>query len=72
MPRITRKKKPRRGRPPGPPENVRRCLFLVRLTDAELAMFREAAKATDESVADWGRRLLLAACQMSGIKDRAK
>lgn len=56
-----RKKKPRRGRPPGPPENVRRRVFLIRLTDAELGVFTGAAQAAGESAADWARRELMAA-----------
>lgn len=64
-----RKKKPRRGRPPGPPENVRRRVFLIRLTDDEYEAFATAANAAKESVADWARRVL---SQVSGIKDRAK
>ena len=55
-----RKKKPRRGRPPGPPENVRRRVFLIRLTDTELGVFTGAAEAAKESTADWARRVLLA------------
>lgn len=55
-----RKKKPRRGRPPGPPENVRRRVFLIRLTDTELGVFTGAAETAKESTADWARRILLA------------
>lgn len=61
-----RKKKPRRGRPPGPPENVRRRVFLIRLTDVELGMFTATAAVAGESTADWARKALLAACKVSG------
>ena len=63
-----RKKKPRRGRPPGPPENVRRRVFLIRLTDAEFSVFASAAEEAQESVADWAREVLLAACKVSGSR----
>lgn len=56
---MTRKKKPRRGRPPGPPENVRRRLVVLRLTDDERARIEVAASATDEPIAEWMRRVCL-------------
>ncbi len=62
---MTRKKKPRRGRPPGPPENVRSRIFLIRLTEVELGMFTAMAVAAGESTADWARRSLLAACRVT-------
>jgi hypothetical protein len=52
------RKKPCRGRPPGPPENVRRRVFLIRLTETELGVFTGAAEAAGESAADWARRVL--------------
>lgn len=72
---AAKKKKLRRGRPPGPPENVRRRVFLIRLTDAELGVFTGAARAAGESAADWARRELMVAAmrpfggQVGGIKN---
>lgn len=63
---MTRKKKPRRGRPPGPPENVRRCLVVLRLTDEEHARIEAGATAAGEPVAEWMRNVALDA--VSGIK----
>jgi hypothetical protein len=54
-----RKKKPRRGRPPGPAENVRRRLVVLRLTDDEHGRIASAANAAGEGVAEWMRRICL-------------
>lgn len=54
---ITRKKKPRRGRPPGPPENVRRCLVVLRLNPDEHARIASAAEASGEAIAEWMRNV---------------
>ena len=56
---TTRKKKPRRGRPPGPPENVRRCLVVLRLTADEHVRIAAAAKVAQEGLAEWMRRICL-------------
>jgi hypothetical protein len=56
-----RKKKPRRGRPPGPPENVRRRLIVLRLTPEEHEKLSAAARARGEGVAVWMRQLCLRA-----------
>lgn len=55
----TRKKKPRRGRPPGPAENVRSRLVVLRLTGAEHERIATAAHANNELVAEWMRRICL-------------
>lgn len=55
-----RKKKPRRGRPPGPPENRRRRVMSFRVTDAELGVYMGAAESLGEELGDWARRVLTA------------
>jgi hypothetical protein len=63
-----RKKKPRRGRPPGPAENVRRRLVVLRLTDDEHGRIASAAKAAGEGVAEWMRRVCLASVSGSAVQ----
>lgn len=63
-----RKKKPRRGRPPGPPENVRRCLVVLRLTPDEHSKIASAAEASGEAVAEWMRNICLKASSTSKAK----
>lgn len=53
-----RKPKPKRGRPFGPPELVRRRIFLIRLTDTELGVLTGAAESAGESAAEWARKVL--------------
>jgi hypothetical protein len=40
-----KRKAPRIGRPPGPPEGVRRCRTTLMLTDAEMAVLAGMAAA---------------------------
>lgn len=54
----------RRGRPPGRPENVRRRLVVLRLTEEEHALVAAAAKAADVAVAEWMRGICLDAASM--------
>ena len=56
-----RKKKPRRGRPPGPRENVRSCLVVLRLTVAERSLIAGFANTEGVSVAEWMRKVCLEA-----------
>lgn len=70
-PRImTRKKKSRRGRPPGPPENVRRRLVVLRLTDEEHTQIDAMATAAGESVAEWMRSVCLDTASMRVAANR--
>jgi len=53
----------RMGRPKLPPEQRRTEVFSLRITRAELAKLKAAAKASIQDVKDWARNTMLKASE---------
>lgn len=53
----------RMGRPKLPPAERRTEVFSVRITKAELAKLKQAAKRSIQDVKDWARKTMLSAAQ---------
>jgi hypothetical protein len=54
----------RMGRPKLPPDQRRTEVFSVRITKAELAKLKTAAKASIQDVKDWARNTMLKASEI--------
>jgi uncharacterized protein (DUF1778 family) len=55
---MTKKKPPKRGRPPLAKGEVKAKIVPMRLEDADVKLFEKAAKATNQSLSEWMRSTL--------------
>lgn len=55
--------KPRRGRPPKTPDELRSGVYQLRLTEAEREAYEAAAQSAGETLSEWMRGVLTRAAK---------